>query len=214
MFYTDYLHSYSLERIGTPLLVQALVFLLVLDLKDYWMHRLQHVVVFFWRFHKIHHASEEVSILAATRDHLSYWVEQFVTNGIIILGLGVNAYAVLLAFLAKGLVNTLNHTNVDFPKLQAGFPWWAYVVSTPNYHAWHHTVTCRKDGNLADVFPLWDIVFGTFERPRGSSANWEFGLDEKERLPDRLVEQLWYPIGQAWKGLRARSVADADRARV
>ena len=44
---------------------------IALDLAGYWVHRIQHVVNFFWNGHIIHHSSEEFNLACALRQSIS-----------------------------------------------------------------------------------------------------------------------------------------------
>jgi sterol desaturase/sphingolipid hydroxylase (fatty acid hydroxylase superfamily) len=46
-------------------------------------------------------------------------------------------------------------------------PWLDYIVVTPQVHRIHHSVRAEhQNRNFADVLPMFDLVFGTFERPK------------------------------------------------
>src|SRR5207237_1374252 len=53
-----------------PVLLQFVEIVLVADLSEYAVHRLFHTVPFLWRFHAVHHSSEAMDWLAASRIHL------------------------------------------------------------------------------------------------------------------------------------------------
>ena len=63
---------------------------------------------------------------------------------------------------------------------------------TPQEHALHHA---RPPGlsrsNYANVFPLWDILFGTFQHP-DDHGDVAFGIDEP--LPGSFAAQLALPL--------------------
>ena len=54
----------------------------------------------------------------------------------------------------------INHTNIRFPS------WYENTVSllivTPNWHRVHHSDhQPETDSNFADIFTIWDRIFGT-----------------------------------------------------
>ena len=51
---------------------------MALDLAGYWVHRIQHVVNFFWNGHIIHHSSEEFNLACALRQSISSIARIFV----------------------------------------------------------------------------------------------------------------------------------------
>jgi sterol desaturase/sphingolipid hydroxylase (fatty acid hydroxylase superfamily) len=68
-----------------------------------------------------------------------------------------------------------------------------YVLATPIFHRWHHTVL-EEGGNtnFAGTFPIWDILFGTFRMPEGQIPD-GYGKDE-QAIPSEIVGQLAYPF--------------------
>ncbi len=185
--------SWGLASLGAPLFVQVVLFLLVNDFKNYWFHRLDHRVGFFWRFHKIHHADSEVSILSP-RDHISYSLEKLFTNIGVGMLLGVRTEAYALSILIWQAFVQLNHLNVVFPKASPHLPWSMRFVVTPTFHAWHHTEQGAHGVNLSDMFPVWDFLFGTAEAPTVKVEEWRWGLPRAERLPSTVAAQLASPF--------------------
>jgi sterol desaturase/sphingolipid hydroxylase (fatty acid hydroxylase superfamily) len=186
---------WGLGALGTPLMLQIFIYLLLEDFKRYCFHRLDHSSAFFWRFHKIHHGVTELNCITGSRDHPVFNLGHLSSDIGLAYLLGITNEALVIGLSIRMVFGgILPHVNVDFPNTKQKFPWWAYLIATPNFHAWHHTVHCRYDANLADVFPLWDVLFGTFEMPRGSSRDWLFGLNESEQLPQSVVGQLVSPF--------------------
>jgi sterol desaturase/sphingolipid hydroxylase (fatty acid hydroxylase superfamily) len=54
---------------GVPAPVALAVIVLVGDVGYYWVHRSMHQVPLLWRFHRLHHSTEEMGWLAAARAH-------------------------------------------------------------------------------------------------------------------------------------------------
>jgi len=97
-----------------PALLQFVEIVLVADLSEYAVHRLFHAVPWLWRFHAVHHSSEAMDWLAASRIHL---VDAVVTRALAfvplyVLGFStgpVYAYLVFVSFHAIFV-----HANVRF----------------------------------------------------------------------------------------------------
>jgi len=186
-----------LVGLGVPLAIQIAAFMLIDDFKFYWLHRRDHAFQLFWRFHKVHHSQAEIYWLSV-RDHPSYGIERDFSAIAIAYFFGFAFEAVLISMATRLVVaSMIAHLNVDFPNLEGKFPWWAYLIVTPNYHAWHHTLHCKYNANLADMFPVWDVLFGTFEKPRGSAREWQFGLERKELISETILGQLASPVSTA-----------------
>jgi sterol desaturase/sphingolipid hydroxylase (fatty acid hydroxylase superfamily) len=92
--------------------------------------------------------------------------------------------------------------------LHANLSWdygpFRYVVASPAFHRWHHTKAEEgQDKNFAGLFPVWDLLFGTFYMPRGRQAD-VFGVDDP--VPKNIFGQLVYPF------LSSRSYVDRSSA--
>jgi sterol desaturase/sphingolipid hydroxylase (fatty acid hydroxylase superfamily) len=172
---------------AAPLWIQVLVVLLLGDLIGYWSHRAFHGRRL-WRFHAVHHSSTQVDWLSSVRLHPVNDAASRVLQAVPLLLLGANptvvaAYVPFLTFHALFL-----HANVTWT-----FGPLRYVVSSPAFHRWHHTTQAEGlDRNFAGLFPLWDLLFGTFYMPRGRQPE-RFGI-LGEQVPAGLVSQLVYPF--------------------
>lgn len=138
-------------------IVQFMLILLVADIVQYWSHRAYHEIPFLWRFHAVHHSSEQMDWIAGSRVHV---VELLLTRMLILLALvlcgfgleSVNAYIAFVAFQA-----VFDHANVS---INPG--WFRYVFVTPNFHHWHHSQDREAlDKNYAAHFSFLDYIFGT-----------------------------------------------------
>jgi sterol desaturase/sphingolipid hydroxylase (fatty acid hydroxylase superfamily) len=75
------------------------------------------------------------------------------------------------------------------------------LLACPRFHRWHHTSAVEgRDKNFAGVFPLWDVLFGTYFAPAGRAPT-AFGAGD-EPVPAGLWRQLAYPFRRAKPGER------------
>lgn len=168
-----------------PLWQQGLLMLVLLDFLGYWMHRLFHGRLL-WRFHAIHHSSEDLDWLSSVRVHpLNDMVNRVIPAIIVILaGFAPVALAGALPFFAVYAI--LLHANVDWR-----FGPLARVIASPAFHRWHHTSEAEgRDRNFAGLLPVWDILFGTFYMPDRRPER--FGIGEP--VPGTLWGQLAWPF--------------------
>lgn len=170
-----------------PRWAQAVTLLVVGDLIGYWSHRWFHGRGL-WKFHAVHHSSKELDWLSASRLHPVNEMGSRVLQAVPFALLGFSptvlaAYAPLLTFYAIFV-----HANVswDFGPLR-------YLIATPIFHRWHHTCEDEAmDKNFAGMFPIWDLLFGTFYLPKGKVPT-KFGVHD-DSVPDGFLGQLAYPF--------------------
>lgn len=171
-----------------PVLIQALVILLIMDLIQYWIHRLSHAPVF-WKFHAIHHSATHVDWLTSTRFHpvdtivRSYCVYLLVAA----LGFAPEAWLVLVPF--NTLYSPLVHANLDW-----NYGPFRYLLVSPVFHRWHHTHADEGgNANFAPTFPFIDLVFGTYYEPKGIRPA-VFGAPHDTVSNTNILSQVMYPF--------------------
>lgn len=149
----------ALRLSGWPEVAASVV---VLDLFDYWWHRLNHKVSFFWRFHRAHHADTHVDATTSLRFHLGELVLSAGMKASWLLAWGPSALGFALFETAITAYAQFHHANLDLPDRAEGLL--RLVHMTPRLHAAHHTVTLRtRDANYSTIFLWWDRLFGTFQ---------------------------------------------------
>jgi sterol desaturase/sphingolipid hydroxylase (fatty acid hydroxylase superfamily) len=169
-----------------PLPMQAVLILLLSDFVGYWGHRFFHKPRL-WRFHAVHHSSVALDWLAAVRVHPINDAVMRVASTLPIFALGFAPKAVAALIPLITLMAIALHANVDwdFGPLRS-------VIASPRFHRWHHTSEAEgRDKNFAGIFPLWDIIFGTYYMPKGRVPK-QFGTDTP--VPTGLVGQLIFPF--------------------
>jgi sterol desaturase/sphingolipid hydroxylase (fatty acid hydroxylase superfamily) len=177
-----------------PIVLSFILILLILDLVNYGVHRLLHTK-FFWGFHALHHSDEHLTWTTSYRIHLFELVLMKIfyifAAGWLFMPVEVVAAAGVLRFWNGKLVHCqLPWTYGPFRK----------IIASPNYHRWHHSVRPEAFGkNLADMFPLWDILFKTHYDP--GLCETETGVED---MPTSFVGGQIYPFIYAWKGLTSR----------
>lgn len=172
-----------------PLWLATLELIVVGDFIGYWTHRAFHSP-HLWPFHAVHHSSRELTWLAAVRVHPVNDVVNRAAQAlpIVALGLPFKALALYVPFLT--LYAVLIHANVGWSFGPLG-----YVIASPCFHRWHHTVEAEGlNKNFAGLFPLFDLLFGTFYMPRGGQPR-RFGTTGTA-VPERFLAQLRFPFGR------------------
>lgn len=154
-----------------PLWLAALEVLLLGDFLVYWGHRLSHRVDFLWRFHRTHHTAERLDWLAAHREHPidGIYTQLWQNLPAILLGFPVAAIAGVAVF--RGAWAIFIHSNVRIPIGPLRF-----VLGSPELHHWHHERERGGRCNFANLMPLMDVIFGTYEKPGREPER--LGIDE------------------------------------
>jgi hypothetical protein len=90
-----------------------------------------------------------------------------------------------------------------------------WLIATPAFHLWHHTLSGPRDRNFTSMLPCWDWLFGTSYLPRELPT--DYRIDNP--LPQTVLGQNGLSVLAATRGhRRARlesiaNLAGADRGR-
>jgi sterol desaturase/sphingolipid hydroxylase (fatty acid hydroxylase superfamily) len=183
---TAFVQHHSLLA-SQPRSLQLVEMLFVADLAGYAMHRLCHGKRL-WRFHAVHHSSENLYWLSSLRGHPVNEVLNKLAVVLPLLAFGFHLSVVAQIAPLLMLYAIFVHANVrwDFGPLR-------YVIATPAFHRWHHA--SEGEGvsrNYAGLFPVIDLVFGTFYLPKGG-APVRFGVPDLA-MPKGVLGQLAFPF--------------------
>jgi sterol desaturase/sphingolipid hydroxylase (fatty acid hydroxylase superfamily) len=170
-----------------PLWAQAALFLVLSDFMLYWTHRIFHDGGF-WKYHAVHHSSEEIEWISAARFHPVNLLLGTIAVDVILLMAGISPDAMVLVSPFTTFHSAFVHANLNWTLGP-----FKYVLASPVFHRWHHTAV--DDGgntNFAGTFPIWDVLFGTFRMPEGRLPD-HYGKDEAE-MPGEFVGQVAFPF--------------------
>jgi sterol desaturase/sphingolipid hydroxylase (fatty acid hydroxylase superfamily) len=182
-----------------PLLAQLGLSWVVVELFAYWPHRWLHEVPWLWRLHATHHSPERLYWLNATRAHPLEHVFRSCFNMLPLALAGASPELLALQTISDAVIGFFQHANVDIrlgPLNQ--------VFSAAPVHRWHHSRSREEaDHNYGDNFIFWDIVFGTWYRPRDREVE-ALGIAGLGAFPKSYLGQLAAP-------LRWRRIVEASR---
>lgn len=171
-----------------PLWAQVPLALLVADFMGYWLHRMMHTRPF-WRFHRIHHSSEEMDWLSYARFHPIDFILYYTPAAVVMSFVGFSPEVGLytgpfIAFYAGFLHANLRWTLGPLRGLLSG----------PAFHRWHHTrLPEGQNKNFAPTFALYDRLFGTYYFPVGRSPE---PIGVTPPIADDLASQWRDPFGR------------------
>lgn len=172
-----------------PYWLQIALLVFLADGLEYWLHRLTHTVAWLWPLHIVHHTPERLHIFKGGRHHFLYFTVRHLVVLSPFLFIGAPAPVVLWYPLAILIIGQLDHSNVALrlPRFMHR------MVTTPEVHRLHHSIDLTQgNSNYALVFPVWDLLFGTFCDPRKEKLE-NVGLGFNS-LPRWVVMELAAPF--------------------
>ena len=186
-----------------PFWLQVPLLIFLADGLDYLRHRLEHSVAWLWPIHALHHDIDRLNIIKSGRGHvLDMLFRNLVCYAPLAL-VGVPREVLLTYAAAVTVFGPVAHANVSVWVPRFLHRW----VLTPQVHRIHHArALALSCSNYANVFPIWDILFGTFEHPE-AHPSFDYGIEDGHQPAD-FAGQVLDPFAQ-W-----RRTTDATRARV
>ena len=172
------------------------------DFVAYGLHRWQHTNPLLWEFHKVHHSAPVMHPFTNYREHpvdnifyaLGHGLTIGLSGGCISYCLGYvpampTVYGVVLFSL---LFNALGY-NLRHSHIWLRWPGkWASVFGCPAHHHIHHSSHPEHiNTNFAFMFPVWDVVFGTFCLPDDNSKV-KFGLGDGQEAVYTSCLRLYF----------------------
>ncbi|QXZ08323.1 sterol desaturase family protein [Comamonas sp. Y33R10-2] len=188
--------------------VSLLLYLVVFDLVEYWIHRGQHGIGWWWKLHALHHSQRQMTMWSDNRNHL---LDDVIHGSIIVLvaqfiGVAPGQFVAIVAL--TQLSESFQHANVRIWFGQWGERLWV----SPRFHRRHHTIGIGHEqkapvrnpkahgNNFGVLLPWWDMLFGT--------ANFELRYDAtgvRDQVQPNAKGQLRdYGRGfwsQQWQGI-------------
>lgn len=186
--------SIHLWTASLPTLTRVAAAWVVGELGFYWGHRWAHEIPLLWRFHAVHHSAEEIDWLVSTRGHPVDVVFVRLCGLVPMYALGLAQplaghrldVAPLLILLVGSIWGYFIHANVRWR-----LGWLEWLISSPNFHHWHHTNDEHVNRNYASMLPFMDKLFGTWYLPKKQWPG-KYGIDAP--LPAGLAGQLLHPF--------------------
>jgi sterol desaturase/sphingolipid hydroxylase (fatty acid hydroxylase superfamily) len=186
-----------------------LLYLVVFDFADYWMHRGQHSLNWWWSLHSLHHSQRQMTMWSDNRNHL---LDDLIRDSaLVVLGqlIGVGPGQFVAIVVVAQLSESLQHANLRLHFGRIGERLWI----SPRFHRRHHSIGIGHENTPADaplrngrsralgghnfgvLLPWWDMLFRT--------ANFELRWDPTG-VRDQVEKGRDYGKGfwsQQWLGL-------------
>lgn len=194
--YPAFVDNIALIEIKPNWLVYTLAFI-TLDFAGYWNHRLSHSVNYFWNHHIIHHSSEEFNLACALRQSISnfFTIFGFLMIPAALLGIPTAVVGVIapLHLFAQYWYHTQLIGKMGILEK---------IIVTPSHHRVHHAINDEYlDKNMAQIFIIWDHLFGTFQEELADVPP-VYGVKRPSRTWNPILinfQHLWLLIKDAWR---------------
>ncbi|MGA0572370.1 sterol desaturase family protein [Variovorax sp. VNK109] len=199
------LHTLHLDELWPGVTDQAivafLIYLVVFDFVDYWIHRGQHELNWWWSLHALHHSQRQMTMWSDNRNHL---LDDVLRDTIIVvvawlIGVPPGQFVAIVAL--TQLSESFQHANLKLWFGQMGERLWI----SPRFHRRHHSVGIGHEGaergtlggcNFGVLLPWWDMLFRT--------ADFQLRYDPTG-IRDQVEQARDYGRGfwsQQWLGLK------------
>ena len=182
------------------------MYLVVLDFVEYWIHRGQHQLGWWWGLHSLHHSQRQMTMWSDNRNHL---LDDVIHDAIIVIvaqliGVAPGQFVAIVAL--TQLSESLQHANLRLSFGWIGERLWV----SPRFHRLHHSIGIGHESrgastlgghNFGVLLPCWDMLFrtGNFEpRYDATGIRDQVEPDANGRLRD-YGRGFW---SQHWSGLR------------
>ncbi len=178
-----------------PVWLHAVLAIMMMDfIGAYLVHYIQHKIAWMWHFHKIHHIDKAVDATTALRHHPVESVFRVVALFAAIAAMGVPIWMVMLYQSVSAFLSQFNHANIRLPYwADKGLSW---IIVSPDMHKVHHSRhQPETDSNYANIFSIWDRLFGTFVSVKDTTSL-KYGLDEYQ---DARYEQIGPLLKVPWE---------------
>lgn len=190
--------------------VSFLIYLVIFDFVDYWLHRGQHGLNWWWSLHSLHHSQRQMTMWSDNRNHL---LDDLLRDCVLVvvgqlIGVGPGQFVAIVAI--TQLSESLQHANLRLHFGRFGERLWI----SPRFHRLHHSIGIGHETqgqgdllragrspalgghNFGVLLPWWDILFGT--------ANFELRYDPTG-IRDQVEGGRDYGRGfwsQQWLGVK------------
>ena len=194
--YSWLVNHIAVYKLENTVAVYVITFI-VLDFQGYWVHRWAHEINLFWNKHAVHHSSEEYNLACALRQSISSFVNLFTFFLIpaALLGVPKEVIAIVapIQLFAQFWYHTQHINRMGFLE---------NIIVTPSHHRVHHALNIEyMDKNYAQIFIIWDKIFGTFkeESPEIPPV---YGITRPAATwnPIKInFQHLWLMMKDAWR---------------
>jgi len=172
------LHNLPLGTIS-----HAILAIVIFDLWMYIWHRINHVIPFLWRFHRVHHSDPSMDVTTASRFHVGEIILSSLIRIPVIILLGMHLGELLLYETIAFAVVQIHHANITLNGKMDRIL--RSVIISPFMHKIHHSDwQPETDSNYGSLFSFWDRIGRSF-RMRSEEGFKDLNIGLKEFADER-----------------------------
>ena len=184
-YWPQWMGGSLISAASLPFWIALPIFLVVRDFTEWLFHYAQHKLPWLWAMHSLHHSDPEMTALTTNRH---FWGDRLVKS-LTIWPLATmiidQTDAIFQVYMVLSFYHYFIHAN-----LRVDFGRWSWLLNSPAYHRRHHSrLVEHYDTNFAALFPIFDVIFGTYRRPDGWPP---CGLDDG--APQSVAELATWPV--------------------
>ncbi|MEE9361128.1 MAG: sterol desaturase family protein [Cellulophaga sp.] len=181
-----------------PFLATYCIANLIGDFLPYLYHRISHkgdtnsyLSLLLWKIHSIHHLPTSLNWFKTNWIHpVNIFLNTFLKMTPILL-LGFSKEIIFLVGITHVVIAYISHANIKTTK-----SFLDYLIVTPQVHHFHHSTKMEEAKNFSNIFPFWDLLFGTYYNRKGAVE--KVGIMENTEInypKDRAYfKQLLFPM--------------------
>lgn len=125
----------------------------------YWLHRVSHESLFFWRTHGTHHHINKMGCMRGARTHPLEHLALSLSSPIVLALLGASTDVIAVSGAFGAWNAKLNHSNLPLTSM----PVYDWFFATAQQHHVHHAAVFRQaNSNYGCNMIIWDRLFGTY----------------------------------------------------
>jgi sterol desaturase/sphingolipid hydroxylase (fatty acid hydroxylase superfamily) len=182
-------------------LVAFALYLVAFDFADYWIHRGQHGLRWWWGLHALHHSQRQMTMWSDNRNHL---LDDLLRDSLLVLlaqAIGVPPGQFVAIVAVTQLSESLQHANLRLWFGRIGERLWV----SPRFHRMHHGIGIGHESNgrgslggnnFGVLLPWWDVLFGTANFEQRFAAT---GVRDQVEQGRDYGRGFW---SQQWLGLK------------
>jgi sterol desaturase/sphingolipid hydroxylase (fatty acid hydroxylase superfamily) len=189
-------------------LLSFLMYLVVFDFINYWLHRAQHQWHWWWALHAVHHSQQSMTQWTDNRNHFLDDVLQAIFWVCVaqLIGIAPSQFVAVVAL--TQLSENFQHANLRVSLGWLGERLWI----SPRFHRTHHAIGIGHETpqgvlgghNFGVLLPWWDMLFGTADFQYQDGAT---GIRDQVEAGRDYGQSLWAQqrlgLARMWQALRS-----------